>query len=181
MQSKRRFPLPCLIIIIGIALIAYGSNQLRIRNQPVNPNAFTTEPPSLGGQLYPSELIINKLELDLPITLASIKNGVWDNPEATVAYWKDSPLPNGNRGNSVFYGHNWPNIFGKLKDLEKNDVFTIVFNNGSKRDFIVETKSVVTSDQTHILEQTKDARVTLYTCTGFLDSRRLVIVGVPIQ
>ena len=42
---------------------------------------------------------------------------------------------------------------------------------------MIEYTQVVTPDQTHILAPSDDRRVTLYTCTGFLDRKRFVVTA----
>jgi sortase (surface protein transpeptidase) len=52
-------------------------------------------------------------------------------------------------------------------------------NDGVKKEFKVEYTATVDPSQTYIIDNTKDTRITLYTCTGFLDSKRFVVVAFP--
>ena len=81
-------------------------------------------------------------------------------------------------GNSVLYGHNFPSILGSLTKIKPNDKIEIIMSNGEKKIFTVKYTSIVGQDQTHILSQTKDARITVYTCTGFLDTKRFVATAI---
>ena len=54
-------------------------------------------------------------------------------------------------------------------------------SNGEERNFLVEYTSVVDPNQTYILSQTKDKGITLYTCTGFLDTKRFVVTATLIN
>ncbi|MGB2731849.1 MAG: sortase, partial [Microgenomates group bacterium] len=49
--------------------------------------------------------------------------------------------------------------------------------NGMKRTFIVQVTANVSPDQTNVLKQSHDKRLTLYTCSGFLDTQRFVVVA----
>jgi len=50
---------------------------------------------------------------------------------------------------------------------------------GEEETFIVKESYSVTPDQSHILTQTADVRLTLYTCDGFLDLKRFVVIASP--
>jgi sortase (surface protein transpeptidase) len=68
---------------------------------------------------------------------------------------------------------------GRLPKIKNEDIIQIKLSNGEHRNFKVIYTYTVTSDQTHILGQTEDARITIYTCTGFLDFKRFVVVAIP--
>lgn len=165
------------LIYSGIMLFVYGLHLVRQRYLPVDLSRKVANAQIPINSSYPIGLAIPALKLTLPIQPANIKNGKWDNPERSVGYWLESPLP-GTKGNSVFYGHNWPAVFGELKNVQVDDEITIAFENGVSKTFEVKSKNTITPDQTHILDQTSDTRITLYTCTGFLDFKRLVVVAV---
>jgi len=67
---------------------------------------------------------------------------------------------------------------GKLPKVKPGQEITIVFTDGSSKIFTIEYTSVVTPDQTHILNPTADSRITLYTCTGLFDNKRFVVTAV---
>lgn len=83
----------------------------------------------------------------------------------------------GEPGNSILYGHNWTSLFGNLPKTKPGERVDIGFSDGSMQQFIVEYTSIVSPDEIEIIEQTEDTRITLYTCTGFLDSKRFVVVA----
>lgn len=125
---------------------------------------------------YPKRLIIKRINLDLPIFPAKIENNRWETTEKGVSHLISSPLP-GEKGNSIVYGHNWSNLLGPLPEVKVNDLIEIEFADKKTKQFIVQYIVEVTPDQTHVLSPTVDHRLTLYTCSGFLDSKRLVIVA----
>jgi len=88
----------------------------------------------------------------------------------------DSPIP-GRIGNSIFYGHNWTSLLGNLVNAKPGQEISIAFGSGEIERFKISYVQVVKPSQTDILNQTNDRRITLYTCTGFLDSKRLVVVA----
>jgi LPXTG-site transpeptidase (sortase) family protein len=132
-----------------------------------------------ANSLMPIEIAIPKLEINLPINEATIKDGRWVFEGGGAFYLNQSPIP-GDKGNSIIFGHNFPNVFGKLRNVQKGDLISVTLKNGTKRDFKVEYTQNVTPDQTHVLNSTNDTRLTIYTCSGFLDLKRLLVVATPL-
>lgn len=125
----------------------------------------------------PKYIEIKSLDISLPIEPAVIKNGQWESTAKGISYLTSSPLP-GEKGNSILYGHNWSNLLGRLPNIKTGDKIIIHFDNGSLKTFTTEYTITVTPDQTHILLPSNDNRITLYTCTGLLDSKRFVAIAV---
>lgn len=167
------------LLLNGILFGMFGAYLVWERNMPVDFTRINNAKTNIDSTdvNYPTIIKLPKLGLELPISPAKITNGKWDDPKHSVAFWQDSVLP-GEAGNSVFYGHNWPNIFGRLKNSKIGDEIEIGFGDGTTKNFVVENTYIVTADQTHILNQTEDSRLTIYTCTGFLDSKRFVVIAV---
>lgn len=132
--------------------------------------------PNNSTELKPLMLKVETAGIEIPL-LTSHK--VWEEKAKTAVYFSKTPLP-GNKGNSVIYGHNFPNILGNLNKVEKGQQISIEFTDGSVKNFEVIQKINVTANQTHILKQTNDARLTIYTCSGILDTKRLVVVAKAI-
>lgn len=124
----------------------------------------------------PSSIKINSIEVDLPIIPSVVKNGEFETTKKGISYLQDSAVP-GQKGNTILYGHNWPNLLGRLPKITPGDVVEIEFADGSTVKYSIEYTAKVTSDQVHILSQTEDARLTIYTCTGLFDTKRFVAVG----
>ncbi len=125
----------------------------------------------------PIKLEIPSLNLNLPVHAAMIKSGKWPITSEGISYLKSTPYP-GEQGNALFYGHNWPNLLGSLKDIQVGDTILVTNQSGKTFAYTVHFISVVKPGDTHIFQNTQDHRLTLYTCTGFLDSKRLVITAI---
>lgn len=133
-----------------------------------------------AGQVAPTSLDIPSLSLTLPVASEELQGNKWPLSDRGVVYVANTPLP-GEIGNSIIYGHNWPNILGKLPKIRPGWTIEVGFSDGSRRRFIVEYTQEVTPDQTHVLAPTGDKRITLYTCSGFLDRKRFVTVALLSQ
>lgn len=125
----------------------------------------------------PVRIIIKSLKIDLPIIPARISNAQWETTHAGVSYLVSSPIP-GERGNSILYGHNWTNLLANLTKAKPGDTVEIRYSDSSKKIFVIELTGVISPNQTHILEPSTDTRITLYTCTGFFDSKRFVATAI---
>lgn len=170
-----------ILILIGISCYVFVGYSVYDR---VNPRriafadgkyakVYQTE----NRNLYPVQLKIAKSNILLPVIPSVIKKGKWEATTEGISYLSSTALP-GEKGNSVFYGHNWPSLLGKLTDVRPGDNIEIILNDKTRKIFEVEYTVTVTPDQTHILESSNDSRITVYTCSGFLDLRRFVVVGI---
>lgn len=147
-----------------------------------NPLTFKAKPQVIqntGGQ-FPKSIEIPSIKANLDIVPASIHGKSWETTSNGVSYLKSTPLP-GSKGNSVIYGHNWKSILGNLPQVKPGQKIWITMNDGVKKEFKVEYTATVDPSQTYIIDNTKDSRVTIYTCTGFLDSKRFVVVALPVS
>lgn len=126
----------------------------------------------------PTRLAIPSLQINLPIYPAKLQNRRWATSSHGVSYLSSTPLP-GQPGNSILYGHNWPRLLGKLTQATSGQRLTVDFSDGTTQHFTITQLSQVVPDHTDILNPTPHSQLTLYTCTGFLDRHRLVVVAVP--
>lgn len=168
-----------ILIFTGVVLLIFGSYLIFQRYNPQRLGFDNVPPASSGKQvgIFPKEVIIKNLGIRLPVYPARIKNNKWEATTKGVSYLVTSPVP-GEPGNSIIYGHNWSNLLGNLPKIKPGDKIEVLLDNNKKRTFTVAYTSVVSPDQTNILNATDDNRLTLYTCTGFLDKKRFVAVAV---
>lgn len=93
-----------------------------------------------------------------------------------VSHSIDSARP-GEKGNMILYGHNLTKILGKLRFTKVGDVIDITNADGQVVQYKVTSVQTVETTETHWLEQTDAAVVTVYTCIGWMDSQRFVVRG----
>ena len=120
--------------------------------------------------------ILNKTKL-IPVKKGVYQDGKWELSEISALYLTSSGIPE-KPGNIVIYGHNTENIFADLKKAKIGDNLQIETTSGKKLTFKVDTIKSVLPNAVEILKQGPDQRITLYTCTGLLDSMRLVVSGI---
>lgn len=125
----------------------------------------------------PMYLIIEDYDTKLLIFPAEIKQGKWQATTQGVSHLSSTPVP-GQAGNSVLYGHNWNSLLGDLIKVRPGQEIKVTFSDGSIKKFKVTTTQTVSPQDTSILGPTNDKRITLYTCTGLLDTKRFVVTAV---
>ena len=169
--------LSLILIILGAALIVY----------PVANKALATITPTIKQQVIstntsskPAKLYIPKLTKILYISNGQVVGDRWAISETGVSYLVSSALP-GQTGNSVIYGHNRNDILGYLPKVTSGDPVYVVLANGDYVKYEVAETKVIQPSQVEILNQSQDSRLTIYTCTGFLDTARFVVVAEQID
>ena len=177
-----------LFIIFGILWCLLGGYYLLLKN---NSNALAFQKPYQAKEAVketpvdvpqvkeqkPTRIVIKDLRIDLPIIPASISDETWETTNDGASYLVSSPVP-GESGNSIVYGHNWANLFGNLIHAQPGHTVEVFYEDGSKKKFVIEYTSTVLPSASDILAPSKDKRLTLYTCTGFFDSKRFVAVAL---
>lgn len=160
------------LVAIGVSLVFASSGDFIKSNFIVSQK--TENQPEVKAS--PVKIYIPKLEKILDISDGYIVDGRWTVSETGVSYLTKSALP-GEIGNSVIYGHNKAEILGKLSKVEKGDLVYVVLSNGSIAKYEIFEEKEVKPNEVQILDSVGDSRLTLYTCSGFLDSARYVIIG----
>lgn len=166
-------------VFIGLGLVSifFGCFLVWERTSPQTLVFAQAETHIQEGSAQPEKIVIPALSLTLPVYPARLVNGTWETTKNGVSYAVDSPLP-GSPGNSVFYGHNWPNLLGNLKKVMPGDKVIAVNGKGEEIGYTVVYTAVVAPMDTRISADTADSRLTIYTCTGFMDTKRLVVTAI---
>jgi sortase (surface protein transpeptidase) len=175
-------------IIAGIILLGIGVYLVWERNSPKRVS-FDVAPPEQKGSMVelatlpqgrPVGIRIPSIDKQLAVIPSKIVNNRWESTKEGVSHLSTSPVP-GELGNSVLYGHNYPNLLKDLPKVKVGDEIVIVFENGGEKKFEVYFTQEVGPNQSSILNPTNDYRITLYTCSGFLDSKRFVVTAMLKQ
>lgn len=167
------------LIIFGIACYAFGIYLIWERNNP-NRLAFAgyevSHEVAENNSNLPTRIVIRDLGIDLPVFPAKREGEKWETINNGASYLVSSPIP-GEVGNSIIYAHDWTSLFGPLLNVRDGDEIEVEYADKTSKIFVVKYTSVVPYDKSSILSATEDRRITLYTCTGFLDSQRFVVVA----
>ena len=163
------------VLVVGVLLQltwAIGKRHFAVQSLSTNPGLMPLVGEPVGPRVVPKQvLILNKVGVSL--AAVPLTQGKWVVPDAEAAYLMGSGLP-GNGGNMVVYGHNTDSIFGGLKQVEVGEVVRVVTNEGTYQ-YKISHFETVEPTAIEWLEPTESEVLTLYTCTGFLDSKRLIV------
>ena len=133
---------------------------------------------TVNQESLPVRVRIERIGIDLPVTESKIKNGVWEISDTGASHLGVSGRPG--KSNMVIYGHNRAHLFGPLFKIEGGDLVEIRDENDEVYIYMVEKILEVNPNQVEVIAPTEEEILTLYTCSGFLDSKRLIVVAKPI-
>ena len=127
--------------------------------------------------MLPVRILIPNANIDLPIVSAKVINGYWELSETTASYGLGSGLP-GENGNTVIFAHARDGLFYNLKDVKMGDI-VYVFSKNMWFRYKVNKITAVYPNEVDVINPTKTQVLTLYTCTGFDDQKRLIVQAIP--
>lgn len=126
----------------------------------------------------PTNIYIPAINVSLPIDEGNVVAGIWEVSPTHATHLASSSDP-GQKGNIVIYGHNKDSIFGQLRDVKIGDRIVVTTQNGLAHFYSIRMIKTVSPSEIQVVEPTDTETLTVYTCTGFLDSRRFVLQAVP--
>lgn len=118
------------------------------------------------------------MAIDLPVKLSPINNGYWVVWE-DVAGFGEGSAPPGSIGNTVIFAHARKGLFQPLREAQKGMQIIVSTPSYSYTYSISDIKTVNPYD-IEVIAPTDDQTLTLYTCSGFLDKKRLIVTAKPI-
>jgi len=135
--------------------------------------ALTTE---FDEKAWPVRIIIPRTETDLPVFPGRVNHDFWEVADEGASYLVGSGFP-GQKGNVVVYGHNYNHLLGPIRWLAEGEEIKLLNQKGEESSYKVQATKVVSPETVAVLEPTEEAILTLYTCTGFLDRERYVVIA----
>jgi LPXTG-site transpeptidase (sortase) family protein len=125
----------------------------------------------------PASIVIPTLDLNLPIAPGIVKNNQWTLYDDKIS-WLATSEPPGSGKNVILYGHNRPLLFGKLTNLQIGEEITVTDNNGMIFTYTVAQRRKVLPEDIDVIISPKN-QLTLYTCDGSFDEKRLIVIAYP--
>lgn len=185
---KKYYPLLAIIsVLLGMSLILspslyrgeidFLSSKESVGQEPIkiDPDLLETKKSSEP----PTRIVIPSVKIDLPIVEAKVVKGYWETSATSASHGVGSANP-GERGNTVIFAHGRKGLFLPLREVKMGEVVEVFTQDQKYRYQVFEIKEVKPSE-VEVISQTQDERLTLYTCSGFLDSKRLVVVAKPFK
>lgn len=168
------------IIFLLLALVVLFLPQIFLTFKPVSNSPIKINPSLLASkatQNDPVRILIPKVNIDLKVINARIINGYWEVSENTASYGLGSGQL-GTKSNTVIFAHAREGLFYNLKNVKQDDIVYVFTKNNWYRYRVNKITSVYPS-QTEVINPTRNEVLTLYTCTGFYDEKRLIITAIP--
>lgn len=173
------------IALLGLgAILVFGKPQAApevlpeytFESEPVKVEGFAEVEDQGNGE--PKRVIIPQLQVDIAVRGARIINGYWEIFSDSAGWGKGSSLP-GQVGNQVIFAHAREGLFLPLKESKEGlDVYVLTKDSWYSYK-MTEVKEVL-PDEIQVIQPTEDETLTLYTCSGYADSKRLIVVAKRI-
>ncbi len=160
----------CLSMFVGYRV--HKTQRLSFTKAPL----ATTHP---NTPQSPVSIEIIPLSITLPVAPARVEGNNWEINE-TGASFLTSSAPLKNNGNTVIYAHNKSSLFGPLTEIKIGYPITLKSRDGKIYSYSVYKIDTVTPDKIEVIKSVGREELTLYTCTGFADTKRLVVKAKPI-
>jgi LPXTG-site transpeptidase (sortase) family protein len=171
---------------LGVALLILGLVFLFAKPENIiSSKTFETEPIDvleLSDRDYkddevPKRIIIPSLSIDLSVQKAKIVSGYWEVFDDKAGWGEGSGLP-GKEGNQVIFAHAREGLFLPLRSIEVGKRVYVLTDSGWYQYTVHEVKEVF-PNQIEAIASTDDETLTLYTCSGYSDSKRLIVIAKP--
>lgn len=165
-------------VLILIALFILSFHFPATKNSGKNPIEINSK--LLESEIVlniPDRILIPKSNVDLKVIPSKIVNGYWELSEDTASYGLGSGTPN-TKSNTVIFAHAREGLFYNLKNVKKGEI-VYVFSKDKWFRYKINKVTTVYPNEIQVIQPTKNETLTLYTCSGFYDEKRLIVTALP--
>lgn len=158
------------LILVIIPVLFYVNEDIQLR--------FFTPHVNIHKSAYPQavKITIPKVNLNLNIEETAINNGNWQVARNAASHLNISANP-GEAGTIILYGHNTTEMFGPIRWLNKGDKIEVKTKDGKTHTYKITDIKEVNPEDTKILVSQKGETLILYTCSGFADLKRYIVIA----
>lgn len=178
-KKNKRDSFPYILISLGLVLLSTWGVHRFYYNQSI---ALSDSLLALYSEQKQSE-IPSLISIEGLPTLSIVEagkiNNTWTVSPTAANHVRQSGNP-GNPGNIIIYGHNTKKVFKNLRKVKPGETVKLTTAEGRQFTYRVISTQVVDPSQTALLSPTNAEALTIYTCYGLLDSKRLVVRAIPI-
>jgi len=167
-------------ILLALGILLFTIPLLFYFNEGVQLAFFTPKVvPVVNSYPIPTRITIPSVNIDLPLFETQINHGAWQIASDGISHLTISARP-GEKGSIILYGHNTNERFGPIRWMSIGQKITLTTIDGKNHDYIVTSTQDVSPDKVSILTSQKNETLILYTCDGFGDLQRFVLIAHPI-
>lgn len=161
-------------IIIGILLIIFGVFLLvsyQTLSLPLSDSSMASES---SEPLWPKWINISKSKITVQVRAGGYENGKWI-LNNNFAFYLPTSWKLGEGGNTILYAHTRDRLFGSLKKTSVGDIIILGDANGKIYNYKVYSIESIKPYQVEKIETNIKDTITLFTCDGWFDEKRLVV------
>ncbi len=171
---------PTVFFALGLLFLAlWGIREVHIATRLSFSSTVITNELS-GNIIHPVKISIPSIKTDLPIEEKLIEKGIWQISNKGVSHLATSAYP-GNPGNIIMYGHNTDERLGRLQFIKTGEIIKITSTNGRVFEYKVKTVEVVKPTDIDRLMSYSGETLTIYTCIGFADLKRVLVKAERVR
>lgn len=141
----------------------------------INHTLLATDENKIKNNAAPIRISLPSAGIDIPVRQAKVVNGYWELFNDSAGWGTGSGYP-GEKGNIVIFAHAREKLFLPLKKAKIGENVTVFTEEKWYQYKIADIKEVLPTD-TEVISPTPDETLTLYTCSGFSDSKRLILTA----
>lgn len=112
--------------------------------------------------------------VNIDVEPLALLNKKWVVSDTEATYLQESARP-GEKGNIIIYGHNKRAILGNMRYVKGNEIIHLTTADGKDHQYKILLRTVVSPNDITYLLPTRNETLTMYTCTGFWDSKRFIL------
>lgn len=131
------------------------------------------------SQNFPKNIALPDSQINLPVFETHIINGIWQIADNGASHLATSANP-GDNATVIIYGHNTISRFANLPYVFPGEKILVQTVNKKTYTYVIKQTAVVNPDQIDILADQKGETLIVYTCYGFADLQRFVVVAKPV-
>jgi len=126
--------------------------------------------------VLPIEFVMPNQRIDLSVIPAQIQDQEWQLSNHGVSLLQTALPAAADRG-LIMYGHNWRSVLANLHQAKIGEKIHLIYADGNVVEYTIQSMIIVSPKQLDVLNMAKADTLLVYTCTGFLDSERLVVLA----
>ncbi|HEX7041896.1 MAG TPA: sortase [Patescibacteria group bacterium] len=173
LETKSLFAIGVLLVIIPTFFYI---------NEFVQLSFFTPKVPKVEISKkfsIPIGIQIPSVNINLQIDETVISNNTWQISGNGISHLDTSARP-GESGPIILYGHNTNDRFGPIRWLKSGEEITLTTQDGRIYLYTITKTIQVDPSKTSIFSSEKGETLFLYTCDGFADLKRFIVIAKPI-
>lgn len=168
-------------ILLGLGTIFIIIPLFFYINEFVQLSFFTPKIPQVVQKHFSRlvEIQIPSVDMDLSVEETAISGNTWQIANNGISHLAISSSP-GENGPIILYGHNTNDRFGPIRWLTTSENIFLKTADGKTHAYKIIKTVDVNPDKTSIFSSEKGETLFLYTCDGFADLQRFIVVAKPV-